>query len=67
MRNPSFWDMSVEEAMGCDMPYGDAGRTPVRDSDTIPSCPNDTYYSRGHIAQLSLHEPTAEQLLEKLK
>jgi hypothetical protein len=64
MRNQSFWNESVEEAMGCDMHVGDDGRTKSADSDT-PNQPyrSDTYYARSHIAQLPIHEKSAEELV----
>ncbi len=64
MRNNSFWDMDVEDVMGCNMIVGDKGRTMACDSDTEfrPSM-DDTYYSRNQIAQLPIHEPSAEELL----
>ena len=68
MRNVSFWDMEVEDAMDCHMVVGDKGRTQVCDSDTEfrPST-DDTYYSRNQIAQLPIHEMSAEQLVASKK
>lgn len=61
-----FWDMSVEDAMGInDHLDADDGRTPAVDSDTQARAVNDTYYSRSNIAQLSLNEDSAEDLLKK--
>jgi hypothetical protein len=64
MRNASFWDESVEKAMGCDMHVGDDGRTKSADSET-PNAPyrGDNYYARSNIAQLPIHEKSAEELL----
>lgn len=63
-KHNNFWDMDVEEVMGCNMQIGEEGRTLPCDSDTTPSIANDTYYSRSHIAQLSLHEESAEELMK---
>ena len=65
-RNDSFWNMPVEEAMGQNEQLFDMGCiTPACGSDT----PNSPYrdncaYSRDSIAQLSLHEPSAEALIQ---
>lgn len=60
----SFWDMSVEEVMGINTPIDNCA-TPVRDSDSPSGYSDDTYYSRSNIAQLSIHEPSAEELISK--
>lgn len=64
MRNHDFWDMEIEDVMGCNMEVGEQGRTLPCDSDTTPFATSDTYYSRSHIAQLSLHEESAEELIQ---
>jgi hypothetical protein len=68
MNNSKFWDMDVEDAMDCHMVVGNKGLTQVCDSDTEfrPSM-DDTYYSRNQIAQLPIHELSAEQLIASKK
>lgn len=63
-KHNNFWDMEVEEVMGCDMHVGDEGRTLPCDSETAnPAYRPDTYYARSRIAQLPIHEKSAEELL----
>lgn len=64
MNSNSFWNEDIEEVMGCNMHVGDDGRAKPADSDTPNAAYRpDTYYARSHIAQLPIHEQTAEQLL----
>jgi hypothetical protein len=67
MSNSDFWDESVEDAMGQHMIVGDDGRTKAADSDTPnPAYRSDTYYARSNIAQLAIHEKSAEELISSL-
>ena len=64
MRNHDFWDEDIEEVMGVNMHVGDTGRTQPCDSETSnPAYRPDTYYARSRIAQLPIHEKSAEELL----
>lgn len=64
MSNVDFWDEDVETVMGVHMHVGDEGRTLPCDSETAnPAYRPDTYYARSRIAQLPIHEKSAEELL----
>lgn len=74
--NPDFWlnvndegydeqEALFDEITGRNMVI-ENGATPVCDSSSPPpTYRDDVYYSRSNIAQLSLHEPCAEELVKQ--